>query len=546
VVGGSGDSGGAPPTLPQTTDKVDLLLVVDNSSSMADKQTVLGKSIHRLLDTLVNPPCVGLGVATPYQPASPNDACPTGEHRSFAPVRSVHLGIVSSSLGALGADQCQIDPNHENNDHGQLLIRSQSGEVSTYLDYGFLVFDPDAALSPPGEADYDQFVSNAVELVQGVGQTGCGYEMPLEAAYRFLADPSPYRQIVQTDPGNAFTPTIKDGIDTDLLAERERFLRPDSLVGVVMLTDENDCSVKAGGQSYAVLNAAGFFKSSTICSTNPLDACCYNCGLEAPPGCADPACDGSPRYDTNAGQDSVNLRCFHEMQRYGIDALYPIQRYINAFSAPRIVPTSDDLGGDGDSIVNPLFAHRSPSLFVMSGIVGVPWQSIAVDPSDPSQGFQSASELVERGTWSKILGEPSQFVDPAEPTMIESVDKRPGVNADYNGGDRTISTSAPTDLQYACIFPLAAPIPNGPNCGAGSAPDDPLCQGTTQLAAKAYPGIRELGVLRGLGLQGIVGSICEPSATDAPTQPIDPTNAGYFSAMNAMGARMASSLSPAQ
>ena len=39
-----------------------------------------------------------------------------------------------------------------------------------------------------------------------------------------------------------------------LLAQRQAFLRPDSLVAVIMLSDENDCSIAVGGSSWIVGN----------------------------------------------------------------------------------------------------------------------------------------------------------------------------------------------------------------------------------------------------------------------------------------------------
>ena len=40
------------------------------------------------------------------------------------------------------------------------------------------------------------------------------------------------------------------GIDAVLLQQRADFLRPDSLLAIIMLTDENDCSIKEYGQFY--------------------------------------------------------------------------------------------------------------------------------------------------------------------------------------------------------------------------------------------------------------------------------------------------------
>ena len=53
--------------------------------------------------------------------------------------------------------------------------------------------------------------------------------------------------------------------------------------------------------------------------------------------------------------------------------------------------------------------------------------------------------------------------------------------------------------------------------------DSPLCDPndkTSQIAAKAYPSARQLAVLKGLGAQGVVSSIC-------PSQQSDPTKADY-------------------
>jgi hypothetical protein len=54
----------------------------------------------------------------------------------------------------------------------------------------------------------------------------------------------------------------------------------------------------------------------------------------------------------------------------------------------------------------------------------------------------------------------------------------------------------------------------------GQPTDNPLCQGTTQTMARAYPGIKQLAIAKGLGDQGIPGSICAKQVTD-------PTAADY-------------------
>src|SRR5258705_8412703 len=90
-----------------------------------------------------------------------------------------------------------------------------------------------------------------------------------------------------------------------LLQQRYDFLRPDSLVAVMMITDENDCSVVDVGQGfYSILPASGanpvsvLGHGTSICKDNPNDPCCYNCGQPTPAGCpdkaGDPECSAGP------------------------------------------------------------------------------------------------------------------------------------------------------------------------------------------------------------------------------------------------------------
>src|SRR5690606_30051692 len=78
------------------------------------------------------------------------------------------------------------------------------------------------------------------------GTSGCGFEAPLESMYRFLVDPSPDESMVVGASGKAES----TGVDQALLTQRAEFLRPDSALIVVVLSDEDDCSMMAGGTHY--------------------------------------------------------------------------------------------------------------------------------------------------------------------------------------------------------------------------------------------------------------------------------------------------------
>src|SRR5690606_36263121 len=84
-----------------------------------------------------------------------------------------------------------------------------------------------------------------------VGDSGCGFEAPLEAMYRFLVDPEPPLSIEKRD-GPDGPEVVVDGVDEELLALRRQFLSPYSSVVVVILTDEDDCSVSEAQDAWKV------------------------------------------------------------------------------------------------------------------------------------------------------------------------------------------------------------------------------------------------------------------------------------------------------
>src|ERR1019366_6740939 len=132
-----------------------------------------------------------------------------------------------------------------------------SGTTGTVADYEdtplgtadpghFLDWVPGAAASADAGLGGQPAVTSAATLqtdfegmVVGVHQFGCGVESQLESWYRFLVQPDPYATLAVDSKNRAQW----QGVDTTLLAQRAAFLRPDSLVAVIVLTDENDSEV---------------------------------------------------------------------------------------------------------------------------------------------------------------------------------------------------------------------------------------------------------------------------------------------------------------
>lgn len=545
--GEGGSSGGAPSSglgvyelRSSKLRKVDLLLAVDNSASMADKQRLLAQAVPALLERLHTPRCVEPCTGSSCSPSelrdgSPvgqnvdaNGECPSGSKPELTPIHDLHLAVISSSLGSHGA----VAPNAvctapSENDHAQLLgtLRGVSG---TYDDHGFLAWDAQGVATPPGSSDAAAFADKAAELIESAGENGCSQPATLEAWYRFLIDPEPPASIVISATGQAEV----QGIDTTVLDQRAAFLRPDSLLIIGLLSDGNDCSLVDEGYGWLAARHDPMFRSTSVCSTNPNHPCCQSCGETTEnAGCSPPRNDAACAQDINLtpAEDDINLRCWEQKRRFGFELLYPIARYTDALRSPTVTQRSD-----GQLVPNPLFvaseggAPRERHLVRLLAIAGVPWQDIADAESltsPESLRYLSASELLEEGRWDVILGDPSAAppILPFDPLMVESLAERGGANPIT--GDALVPSTAPdsetnpingrehaatgSELQYACRFPVG---PAGP----------------AQTYAKAQPGRRLLQLVKQAGDGATLASVC-PKVLDTASD-----SYGYLPAVDAL------------
>ncbi len=148
--GGSSSGSGGGDTLPEgPPPSVDLLLVIDNSISMGDKQALLSDALPGLVRRLVQPNCVDES-GTPVG-RSQDSACADGE-LEFPPVEDLHLGVISSSLGSWWRCLCRRRP-------GALLQRQGASDRRAsgpaFLErFGLLV---------PGSRRYREHAARRVE-----------------------------------------------------------------------------------------------------------------------------------------------------------------------------------------------------------------------------------------------------------------------------------------------------------------------------------------------------------------------------------------------
>ena len=516
-----------PPGAP--TAKVDLLLVVDNSLSMGDKQLQLARHIPDLIKSLTAP-----------DPASPSKA-----------IADLHVAVITSSLGSHGTSACDpASTNPHNDDRGHLIPRADASEPTgwsvaadgaeptsaacpAFVAASALTwaFDAGSSAMLTGVAGAQQLQLATSCVVESARQDGCGYEETLESMYHFLVDPSPYDKAEVSCTfglsGDACgtNKIIRSGVDSTLLAERKAFLRDDSFLAVVILTDENDSSLKPAGLNWLPwAYAAGTMQRGwDSCASVPDDFepelaadfttlhetfHCYSCFENtANPNCALPWARGAAKLNGDA--DGRNLREFHQVQRFGYNFFWGRQRYVDAFTQS-MVPTLD-ASGTVSMQPNPIFAagRRGREDVLVVGVVGVPRGLVG-------DAVTGAPRAMTEADWAKII---SPDLSVRDPHMIESIAPRAGIprfsgdrSVDpVNGGDRDITDG--DDLQYACIAPRASSTGGSYECDSPSAESqNPLCgPGKTQPYYKAYPGLRHLRVIHDLGAQGMVASICSPS-----------------------------------
>jgi hypothetical protein len=527
-------------------DKVDLLFMIDNSASMGDKQKLLVAAVPDLITRLVQPNCVdNMGNVLSQSDTNGNCSSARGGRPEFPPVHDMHIGIVTSSLGGRGASAtCPADMtsdanpnlNAHNDDRGELVNRGGDNEtpVTSAQPFNFLTWFPPVGANKikvtkaPATGPETQIgdvntpgtlIGDFAAMVQGVHEHGCGFEAQNEAWYRFLAQPDPFDGMtgIQIEGDNRANLI---GLDTTILQQRAAFLRPDSLLAVIVVTDENEevaNPISVGGQGW-LYEAAPFPSSPSYgapegtieCEANPTDPNCTSCAFKEVQSASNFAqrCPDDPPMGTQGfldpGNDNVNVRFFNQKARFGVFAGYPTSRYVRALQKRTVPDRAHEVDGDGNYVgdqdkdancVNPIYAQnlptdpeadlchlqggpRTPDLVYYAAIAGVPHQLLQAQagidaecPAGTNQADCPPKNQLTEADWLAITGKDPENYDfsGVDPHMLESETPRSGLNCNQNSNDncdpingREWNTNK-KDLQFSCIFPLVDPLSGTPS-----------------------------------------------------------------------------------
>ena len=222
-------------TLNRPPDQVDLLFVIDNSASMFEEQAALGEELGRLVRVLAS---------GDYD--EDGDGAGDGEldDPDFPPVRSLHVGVVTTDMGTAGhtvptCSSPELGDDGALRDEGDTVTRGCMASYPRFLDYqGF------------GEAD--AFAADVACLLRA-GIRGCGIEQPLEAALKALSPSAPTAWTAEGYAPPVFHRNTYGHGDTT----NDGFARDGSVLAIVPVTDENDCSTS----DPALLDPAGPYTS---------------------------------------------------------------------------------------------------------------------------------------------------------------------------------------------------------------------------------------------------------------------------------------------
>ena len=188
---------------------VDILFVIDDSPSMLDKQSNLKRNFPELIRVL--------------------ETIPGG-------LPDVHIGVVTSDVGTKGTQDASPGAAIGQLGNGGCAGTGQGGNLQTFgapITGTFIsdIRQPDGTRT----RNYTGNLSDVFATMASAGVGGCGFEQHLEAMRRAL----------DNNPANA------------------GFLRPDAYLAVIIVADEDDCSMAHSsllGPASPVLGALQSFR----------------------------------------------------------------------------------------------------------------------------------------------------------------------------------------------------------------------------------------------------------------------------------------------
>ena len=276
-------------------ENVDLLFMVDNSNSMSEEQVALSNELPRLVRVLAS-----------------GDADEDGT-QDFPPVRSLQIGVVSSDMGTGGF----LVPTCSESSFGDDGVLRTEGNVARP---GCMATYPSFLSFRPADGGDPSAFASDVTCVAAMGTNGCGFEQQLESILKAVTPSTSSITFGMGTVGHA------DGANAG-------FIRDNSLLTIINVTDEDDCSA-------------------------------------ADPDLFNPS--------STAYTGDLNLRCFQYPE-----AVHPVERFVNGLLATRTDP--DLLVYAAITGIPPEVNPDPDAATDYASILGHPMMQEMIDPSMPTR-----------------------------------------------------------------------------------------------------------------------------------------------------------------
>ena len=213
--------------------EIDILFMIDNSSSMTEMQTKILAQLPLFMNTLT----------------------------SLANPPSLHVAVVSSDLGAPG-DSTQSIGCTPDGDQGEFQSAPRGTCTASTLTAGDTFLEDDPASMTTNFTDP---IATVFQCIGALGDKGCGFEHQLASIDRALG-----------------------GDGSPAPSTNANFLRPEAYLGIVMLTNEDDCSATPPTPTYS-LNVGGSDQQNIANALGPVQNYRCNGGPQGAHLCQDPA-----------------------------------------------------------------------------------------------------------------------------------------------------------------------------------------------------------------------------------------------------------------
>jgi hypothetical protein len=383
----------------KVNNEIDILFMIDDSSSMTSMQQKLLTQLPTFMQVL--------------------QQLPTG-------LPSLHVAVVSQDMGAPGDSTASIGCTNAGKD-GVFQFAPEGTCTGTTLTTGS-TYISDVDMMP----NFTDPIGTVFQCIALLGSSGCGFEHQLAAIDRALgAD------------GNGAPPTQNAG-----------FLRPEAYLGIVMLTNEDDCSATPPTTIYG-LNGG---QQNIMNPDGPIQNYRCNGGPRGAHYCQDPNSANPTAYETppllppaDATGNPPRLPLANcEDNESGSSALTPVSKFISDIKSLKTDPDNQILVAGIIGPATPYAVEWDPEMGGQNTQPGELWPAVQHSCGPDTATAPAVNPQSSQFTTDQSFGDPgvreAQFIGAFKNSVVASI-----CDPTYAASMTTIATKLGQLITPPCI-----------------------------------------------------------------------------------------------